>query len=127
MFEANMSGFAAVSHGGSIALADAMVAPMRQTPEKTWRDRLAELDLVPDLGDDIGSIRWFRGLGTLTALSVFALALLPDFGPRLRRTAARPHFKRIRRIARADDHADCLWQRQRTADGGDRCRCRACR
>ena len=62
-------------------LADAMVAPMRQMPELTWRDKLAEMDLVPDLGEDIGSARWFRGLGSLTLLSVFALALLPDFGP----------------------------------------------
>jgi hypothetical protein len=43
--------------------------------------RLAELDFVPDLGEDIGSLRWFRGLGTLIALSVAALALLPDYGP----------------------------------------------
>ena len=64
-----------------MALADAMIAPMRQTPELTWRDKLAEMDLVPDLGEDIGSARWFRGLGSLTLLSVFALALLPDFGP----------------------------------------------
>ena len=64
-----------------MALADAMVAPMRQMPELTWRDKLAEMDLVPDLGEDIGSARWFRGLGSLTLLSVFALALLPDFGP----------------------------------------------
>ena len=64
-----------------MALADAMVAPMRQTSEPTWRDRLGEMDLVPDLGEDIGSARWFRGLGSLTLLSVFALSLLPDFGP----------------------------------------------
>ena len=64
-----------------MALADAMVAPMRQTPELTWRDKLAEMDLVPDLVEDIGSARWFRGLGSITLLSVFALALLPDFGP----------------------------------------------
>jgi murein DD-endopeptidase MepM/ murein hydrolase activator NlpD len=64
-----------------MAIADAMTTPMRQTPERSWRDRLAELDLVPDLGESIGSARWFRGLGTLTTLSVLALALLPDFGP----------------------------------------------
>ena len=64
-----------------MVMADAMVTPMRQTPERTWRDTLAEMDLVPDLGEDIGSVRWFRGLGSLTLLSVFALALLPDFGP----------------------------------------------
>jgi murein DD-endopeptidase MepM/ murein hydrolase activator NlpD len=87
MFEGKDMGFASTGFGAntgfgqSVALADAMVAPMRQTPERNWRNRLSELDLVPDLGEDIGSIRWFRGLGTLTALSVFALALLPDFGP----------------------------------------------
>ncbi len=80
MFEGKV-GFASAGFGGSVTLADAMVAPMRQTPERSWRDRVAELDLVPDLGEDIGSIRWFRGLGTLTALSVLAFALLPDFGP----------------------------------------------
>ena len=46
-----------------------------------WFSRLAEIDFVPDLGEDIGSVRWFRGLGTLTALSLAALALLPDYGP----------------------------------------------
>ncbi len=74
-------GFAANIVGGNMALADAMTAPMRQTPERNWRDKFAEMDLVPDLGEDIGSARWFRGLGSLTLLSVFALALLPDFGP----------------------------------------------
>lgn len=81
MFEANMAGFTAVSSGESITLADAMIAPMRQIPERGWREKLAGLDLVPDLGHDVGSLRWFRGLGTLTSLSVLALALLPDFGP----------------------------------------------
>ncbi|HEV7232843.1 MAG TPA: M23 family metallopeptidase, partial [Sphingorhabdus sp.] len=81
MFEGKGIGFAGAGTGGSVALVDAMVAPLRQTPERTLRDRLAELDLVPDLGEDIGSARWFRGLGTLMTLSVFALALLPDFGP----------------------------------------------
>lgn len=81
VFEANNSGFLAVSGGGSMTLADAMIAPMRQTPERSWREKVSEMDLVPDLGEDIGSARWFRGLASLTLLSVAALALLPDFGP----------------------------------------------
>lgn len=81
MYDGKDALFAGAGLGGSVSLADAMVAPMRQTSERTWRDRLTELDLVPDLGEDIGSVRWFRGLGTLLALSVAALALLPDFGP----------------------------------------------
>ncbi|MEY3916053.1 MAG: hypothetical protein RLZZ103_1552, partial [Pseudomonadota bacterium] len=31
-------------------LADAMVAPLRQTTEASWREHIAQLDLVPDLG-----------------------------------------------------------------------------
>lgn len=87
MFEGKDMGFASTGFGANtgfgqnVALAGAMIAPMRQTPERGWRDRLSDHDLVPDLGEDIGSIRWFRGLGTLTILSVLALALLPDFGP----------------------------------------------
>jgi len=77
MYDGNDVRFAGAGLGASVTLADAMVAPMRQAPERTWRNRLA----VPDLGEDIGSVRWFRGLGTLLALSVAALALLPDFGP----------------------------------------------
>ncbi len=46
-----------------------------------WRDYLAEVDWVPDLGVDIGSLVWFRGLVTLTALCGFAISCLPDFGP----------------------------------------------
>lgn len=81
MFEGKDLRFASAGVGGSVALADAMVIPLRQTAVRSWIDRIGELDLVPDLGEDVGSIRWFRGLGTLTALSVCALALLPDFGP----------------------------------------------
>jgi murein DD-endopeptidase MepM/ murein hydrolase activator NlpD len=79
VFEANNLGFAA-SGAGNIDIADAMRVSLRQSSEPTWRDRWIELDLVPDLGEDIGSARWFRGLATLTLLSVLALALVPDFG-----------------------------------------------
>ena len=51
----------------------------------TLRDRvyarIEDLDLAPDLGADIGSKRWFRGLGTFVGLSVVALALWPDLAP----------------------------------------------
>src|SRR5690606_10178351 len=62
-------------------------APASVLPEKLarkideWRERLAQTDWVPDLGRDIGSLTWFRGLATLTLLCGFALSLLPDFGP----------------------------------------------
>jgi murein DD-endopeptidase MepM/ murein hydrolase activator NlpD len=43
--------------------------------------RLAQVDLVPDLAQDIGSRRWLRGAGTLLGLSALALAGWPDFAP----------------------------------------------
>ncbi len=46
-----------------------------------WRWKLAQLDLAPDLAADIGSMRWFRGLGSLTLLTAATLAFWPDFAP----------------------------------------------
>lgn len=43
-----------------------------------WFDRL---DLAPDLAEDIGSRRWFRGLGTMVGLGAVALAFWPDLTP----------------------------------------------
>lgn len=45
---------------------------------RDWELRLARFDWTPDLAEDIGSGRWFRGLGTLFGLSALALAFLPD-------------------------------------------------
>lgn len=81
MFGTKESGFAAFDAGGDMAIADAMVQPLRQVQLPDWRQRLSAFDLVPDLGEDIGSSRWFRGLATLTLLIVGALSLVPEFGP----------------------------------------------
>ncbi len=43
-----------------------------------WFD---SLDLAPDLAENIGSRRWFRGLGTMVGLGAAALALWPDLTP----------------------------------------------
>ena len=40
--------------------------------------RFARIDWTPDLAEDIGSARWFRGLGTMLGLSVLALSFWPD-------------------------------------------------
>lgn len=53
----------------------------RVTRGNGWRDRIAGADLAPDLGADIGSRRWFRGLGTMVGLSAIALAFWPDLAP----------------------------------------------
>ena len=51
----------------------------------TWchriAERFAEVDLVPDLAQDIGSRRWLRGAGTLLGLSALAFAGWPGFAP----------------------------------------------
>ena len=39
------------------------------------------LDLAPDLGENIGSRRWLRGLGTMLGLGALALAFWPDLTP----------------------------------------------
>ena len=57
--------------------------PLRTAPG--WRERLSArlsaLDLAPDLGRGIGSLRWLRGVGTFIGLSSAAIAFWPDFGP----------------------------------------------
>lgn len=46
-----------------------------------WRDRLAHLDLVPDLGHNVGSRRWWRGVATLSTLISVTLWMAPGFQP----------------------------------------------
>jgi murein DD-endopeptidase MepM/ murein hydrolase activator NlpD len=41
----------------------------------------ARADLTPDLAENIGSGRWFRGVGTMVALGAVALAFWPDLTP----------------------------------------------
>ena len=47
----------------------------------SWRDQLAQLDLVPDLAQDVGSRRWWRGAATLCALITTTLWLAPLLEP----------------------------------------------
>jgi murein DD-endopeptidase MepM/ murein hydrolase activator NlpD len=41
--------------------------------------RLGSIAWAFDLAEDIGSARWFRGLGTMLGLSLFALSFWPDY------------------------------------------------
>ncbi len=77
----NQTAFAGPANRAGIVFAKAMEEPLRQKPAARGGSWFGKLDLVPDLGEDIGSLRWFRGLATLTLFSVGALALLPEFGP----------------------------------------------
>ena len=81
VLEGSHKTFASTALGADVVFAAAMERPLRQQTLRGWRSRLSSLDLVPDLGEDIGSLRWFRGLGTLTLFCVVTLAIVPDFGP----------------------------------------------
>jgi hypothetical protein len=45
------------------------------------RERLATIDWVPDLGLDIGSLHWFRGLATCALLCTATVMMAPGFRP----------------------------------------------
>lgn len=46
-----------------------------------WHDRVAHIDFAPDLGADIGSLIWWRGLLTLVALLTCVVLLRPTITP----------------------------------------------
>lgn len=55
--------------------------PAGKGPAGGWRDRLADIDWTPDLGQDIGSHSWWRGLATLAMLCGTALVVWPGIRP----------------------------------------------
>ena len=61
--------------------------PADAPPE--WREWLAAIDWAPDLGQDIGSAKWFRGLATLVALAAITLFFWPGFEPIMAAPATR--------------------------------------
>jgi murein DD-endopeptidase MepM/ murein hydrolase activator NlpD len=70
------------------ALAHDQILSAVSVPAFSWTDarerlshRIAKLDLAPDLGSEIGSKRWLRGLGTFVGLTAAALAFWPSFAP----------------------------------------------
>ncbi|MHA6767483.1 peptidoglycan DD-metalloendopeptidase family protein [Sphingobium ummariense] len=68
----------------SLWLAESLKAP-RVAPKQGWRERIRDwaedVELVPDLGQRIGSLTWFRGLATCFSLCATALYLSPGFQP----------------------------------------------
>lgn len=84
MFRQHELSYGSTSGTATLSLTDAIVAPLRGDDAPDWRDRwqarIDSLDLVPDLGSDIGSRNWWRGLATLSALLVAALSTSPGMG-----------------------------------------------
>jgi murein DD-endopeptidase MepM/ murein hydrolase activator NlpD len=68
--------------GGAAALTfGRAIAPVVQDQPAPLRERLSDIDWVPDLGTDIGSATWWRGAATCTALCVATLMLSPGVRP----------------------------------------------
>ena len=69
----------AAGGGAQLSMAEAL-------PARGRRYRLSSIDLAPDLGQAIGSRRWWRGMGTLGGLIAAVWALSPGIRPVLART-----------------------------------------
>lgn len=70
----------------SVWLTDALgrsapVTPDRRDWQARLRDWAEDVELVPDLGQRVGSLTWFRGLATCLGLCASALYLSPGFHP----------------------------------------------
>ncbi|MCF8708035.1 peptidoglycan DD-metalloendopeptidase family protein [Rhizorhapis sp. SPR117] len=85
MFQKNDFDYGQGGATASISLADAIAIPLRAGDLRHWRERLREycdeINLVPDLGQRIGSAEWLRGVLTCGALCASALYLYPGFAP----------------------------------------------
>ena len=69
-----------VSSGGTVVLAPSTRRFGRATLRRHI-ERAADLDLVVDLGQRIGSREWWRGLATCTTLCGLAFSFAPGFAP----------------------------------------------
>ncbi len=70
---------------------DGRLSRARQGIER-WCGRV---ELAPDLAQNIGSVRWLRGLGTMVALGAVALAFWPDLSA-LEAATSMPRDDRVR-------------------------------
>ncbi|HMT44223.1 MAG TPA: M23 family metallopeptidase [Chakrabartia sp.] len=73
------SGTAALTFGQGARLP--AQPPAHRLSLRDWLADLAERDLVPDLGTDIGSLAWLRGFAACIALCTVAVWLGPDYRP----------------------------------------------
>lgn len=73
-----VAGTAALAFGQIIG-PDSPAAPTSRFDH--YREMFNQVDWTPDLGHDIGSRRWWRGLGTLSCLCAVAVACWPGMEP----------------------------------------------
>jgi murein DD-endopeptidase MepM/ murein hydrolase activator NlpD len=85
LYQRNEFGFGSSGSTGALSLDQAIGF---QSGKSGWADRIAhvrdsarDLELVPDLGSEIGSLTWFRGFATCAALCATAIAFTPKIEP----------------------------------------------
>jgi murein DD-endopeptidase MepM/ murein hydrolase activator NlpD len=85
LFQRSEQGFGQAGLTATLSMNQAIaLPPLREGllgPVQAFFDRYAHIDLTPDLGADIGSRTWFRGLLTCTVLCSAAIALFPSYRP----------------------------------------------
>ena len=82
MFQDSQSGFQQGGASASLWLGDVLhPAPVQRDWRARVRDWAEDVNLVPDLGQNVGSLTWFRGLATCFGLCATALYLSPGFQP----------------------------------------------
>lgn len=64
---------------GAVSAAALTAAPAQTFEAKLTRGIFGDYDFVPDLGSDIGSATWFRGLTTCVGLCALTLLMAPGF------------------------------------------------
>ncbi len=83
LFQKNEFGLNQGGATASLWLAGAIAQPVPLVDMRDWRGRLRDwaddVNLVPDLGQHVGSLQWFRGLATCAILCAGALYLSPGF------------------------------------------------
>ncbi|WP_028056001.1 M23 family metallopeptidase [Sphingobium bisphenolivorans] len=85
MFHASQTHAQQGGASASLWLTDALRNPAKPADGRHWRERVRDwaedVELVPDLGQRVGSPTWFRGLATCFGLCAAALYLSPGFQP----------------------------------------------
>jgi len=84
VFQKSDFGMGQSGGAGAIALGG-LAPPPRVDIHHTWYQRIADwahdVDLAPDLGRDIGTLRWWRGLATCATLCGIMLLAAPGITP----------------------------------------------
>jgi murein DD-endopeptidase MepM/ murein hydrolase activator NlpD len=85
LFQQNDRGFGAAAGTAALSMNQAIKMPSSAAP---WRQRmehyaqaLSTLDLAPDLGKNLFSLEWFRGVATCGALCVVTVMIAPGIRP----------------------------------------------